>query len=91
MAVQARISAARLERRVGTTMTVLIDGHDGKTAIGRSAADAPEIDGTVRVTPGARLPVGAFARVRATGSTEHDLVASIAPAASAPAGRRDGH
>ena len=53
MAVQARISAARLARRIGATMTVLVDGHEGKTAIARSAADAPEIDGIVRITGGA--------------------------------------
>ena len=73
MAVQAKVSAARLARRVGNAMTVLVDGHDGKTAIARSAADAPEIDGTVRIANGAKLPVGSFARVTVTGASEHDL------------------
>ncbi|NDP42921.1 MAG: 30S ribosomal protein S12 methylthiotransferase RimO [Aromatoleum sp.] len=79
MAVQARISAARLARRVGSTMTVLIDGHaDDGTAIARSAADAPEIDGSVRVADGVKLAPGTFARVTVTGASEHDLAARVA-------------
>jgi ribosomal protein S12 methylthiotransferase len=77
MMVQARISAARLAARVGQTFTVLVDSHEGTTAIARSAADAPEIDGTVRVAHGGRLPVGAFARVTSTGASEHDLAALV--------------
>ena len=79
MATQARISARRLARQVGRTMTVLVDAHDGDIAIARSAADAPEIDGTVRVAGGRKLAVGSFARVRVTAAAEHDLVAVAAP------------
>jgi ribosomal protein S12 methylthiotransferase len=79
MAVQARISEARLARRIGETMTVLVDAHEADgTALARSAADAPEIDGTVRVSGGGRLPVGAFARATITGASDHDLDATIA-------------
>ena len=78
MAVQARISARRLARRVGATMTVLVDGHEGRTAIARSAADAPEIDGVVRIAAGGGLAVGEFARVTITGASRHDLRATIA-------------
>jgi ribosomal protein S12 methylthiotransferase len=79
MEVQARISAARLAHRVGSTMTVLVDGHaeDG-TALARSAADAPEIDGAVHIAAGGKLAVGSFARVVITGAGEHDLGARIA-------------
>ena len=80
MEVQERISAVRLARRVGTTMTVLVDGHEGKAAIARSAADAPEIDGLVRVAGGSRLAVGDFASVTITGASGHDLRARIADA-----------
>ena len=81
MAVQARISTARLARKVGTTQTVLIDGHEehrrGRqrhvAAVGRSAADAPEIDGLVRVEDGAALKPGSFAQVRCQAAGEHDL------------------
>jgi ribosomal protein S12 methylthiotransferase len=79
MAVQARISAARLARRVGQAMTVLVDGHEADgTAIARSAADAPDIDGTVRIAQGAKLVVGAFVRVRIRSADEHDLTATMA-------------
>ena len=61
-------------------MTVLVDGHEGKAAIARSAADAPEIDGIVRVAGGSRLAVGDFARVTITGASGHDLRARIADA-----------
>ena len=73
MAAQEAISARRLERRIGTTVTVLVDAHEGARALARSAADAPEIDGTVTVADGAALAVGEFARVRITGASAHDL------------------
>jgi ribosomal protein S12 methylthiotransferase len=74
MQTQARISAARLARRVGETMTVLVDGHDEDgTAIARSAADAPDIDGTVTIAGGTGLAIGNFARVVVTAASEHDL------------------
>ena len=77
MTAQAGISAARLARRVGTTIPVLVDAHDGKRAIARSAADAPEIDGIVRIDKGSHLTVGAFVRVVVTGADLHDLRATI--------------
>jgi ribosomal protein S12 methylthiotransferase len=78
MAVQAKVSAQRLARRVGETLTVLVDSHEGRTAIARSAADAPEIDGTVRIANGAGLPIGSFARVAITAASAHDLSARLA-------------
>ncbi len=78
MAAQALISAGRLRARVGDTMTVLVDGHEGGIAIARSAADAPEIDGTVRIARGSKLAVGSFARVVITGADDHDLAGRIA-------------
>jgi ribosomal protein S12 methylthiotransferase len=60
-------------------MTVVVDGHgaDGN-AIARSAADAPEIDGTVLIRQGSKLATGTFARVVITAATEHDLAARVA-------------
>jgi ribosomal protein S12 methylthiotransferase len=77
MLAQARISAARLRRRIGETITVLVDAHERTTAIARSAADAPEIDGQVRIAAGGHLAVGEFARVIVTRATEHDLKARL--------------
>jgi ribosomal protein S12 methylthiotransferase len=73
MATQEAISARRLRRKIGTTLTVLVDAHVDGRALARSAADAPEIDGTVAVSDGAGLAVGEFARVRITGASAHDL------------------
>ena len=72
---QAAISARRLEARVGREMTVLVDSVDRRQAVTRSAADAPEIDGVVLVSPPTGLKVGEFARVRITGSDTYDLQA----------------
>ncbi len=73
MAVQARVSARRLERRVGTTMRVLVDEVDGAKAVARSSADAPEIDGVVRLARAKGLNPGDFADVKITKSDAHDL------------------
>ena len=73
MAVQEKISAARLRRKVGKHLTVLIDTVNATGAIARSAADAPEIDGVVHIAAHATLEAGAFARVKVTSSDAHDL------------------
>ncbi len=83
MAAQAKISARRLARKVGRTVEVLIDAVENGRAIARSAADAPEIDGTVTIEGGGDLAVGTFARVKITGSSEHDLSAHVAAPAMA--------
>ncbi len=74
MAVQAEISAARLAARVGRTLTVLVDEIDEEgTAICRSYADAPEIDGLVFVEDADGLNVGDFVQVEIVDASEHDL------------------
>jgi ribosomal protein S12 methylthiotransferase len=78
MGAQASISAGRLAAKVGRTLDVLIDRVEGGRAVARSAADAPEIDGTVVIENAARLAPGHFARVTITGSSEHDLTARLA-------------
>ena len=55
MAAQADVSARRLQNKVGRTLPVLVDSIEDGRAIGRSAADAPEIDGVVRVDDGFNL------------------------------------
>jgi ribosomal protein S12 methylthiotransferase len=86
MEKQARISAARLQTRIGGVETVLIDEVGRGIAIARSRSDAPEIDGRVHVqlskgrlqaahaTPDRPLPKpGDFIEVRIVGADEHDL------------------
>ena len=73
MAAQARISAARLARRVGTEMTVLVDEVGDDAVIARGPGDAPEIDGVVVIEGRWDLAPGDFVDVRVTASDEHDL------------------
>ena len=73
MAHQQAISTARLARRVDTEIDVLIDEVDEDGAIGRSSADAPEIDGCVYVSSERELKPGDMVRVRVTESDEYDL------------------
>jgi ribosomal protein S12 methylthiotransferase len=80
MQAQQRISARRLAARVGRRMRVLVDAVEADAAIARSEADAPEIDGVVRILGAAAgsLPVGEFADVVVTGSSDYDLEARVA-------------
>ena len=78
MAVQEKISAARLTRKIGKRMTVLVDEIQKNTAIARSTADAPEIDGVVYVKNAKNVKPGEFIEVEITGSDPHDLQARTA-------------
>jgi len=73
MAVQERVSAKRLAAKVGRTLRVLVDAVEGTRAVGRSAADAPEIDGVVHIEGARGLKAGEFADIRITKSDVHDL------------------
>jgi ribosomal protein S12 methylthiotransferase len=88
MAVQERISAERLKRKVGRELTVLVDELTPQGAIARSESDAPEIDGLVHVRPSRKLKVGEFAKVRVTRSDAHDLYAAVIPEVRSSARRK---
>ncbi|AMO21675.1 30S ribosomal protein S12 methylthiotransferase RimO [Ramlibacter tataouinensis] len=82
MAVAEEVSASKLRERVGATMQVLVDSAPAlgrKGGVGRSYADAPEIDGTVRLLPpeklSKQLKVGEFTKARIVGAEGHDLIA----------------
>jgi ribosomal protein S12 methylthiotransferase len=75
MTLQASISARRLQQKIGRTLPLLIDRIEDGTALGRSTADAPEIDGVVRVETSANLAPGTFLSARITGADDHDLTA----------------
>jgi ribosomal protein S12 methylthiotransferase len=79
MEVAAAISAGKLAAKVGQRMRVLVDTVDAAAgAIARSAADAPEIDGVVRIAkPGRKLRPGDWADVQITGADAYDLAAKI--------------
>ncbi|OGS92613.1 MAG: ribosomal protein S12 methylthiotransferase [Gallionellales bacterium GWA2_60_18] len=78
MLLQEEISEERLRRKVGQTITVLVEEVDEEGAVARSAADAPEIDGLVYIDDGQELTVGEFAEVTVTDSDTHDLWAEQA-------------
>lgn len=76
MQVQAEISAQRLAQKVGTIQEVIIDeceDEDG-VAVGRTKADAPEIDGVIYVTTDRHLKPGDFVKVKVTAHEDYDLV-----------------
>jgi ribosomal protein S12 methylthiotransferase len=78
MQAAAQISRARLLARIGQQCRVLVDAFEGTTAVTRSASDAPEIDGVVRVANASGLQVGQFAEVHITGASTYDLEARLA-------------
>jgi ribosomal protein S12 methylthiotransferase len=83
MLLQEEISLKRQQAKVGKTIRVLVDEVGPREAIGRSRADAPEIDGVVRIkralTPGKAKPaVGEFIDVVVTKADAHDLWATVA-------------
>ena len=73
MEKQQAISTARLARKVGTRQAVIIDEVDEEGAIGRSTADAPEIDGMVYLNDETDLAPGDIVEVTITHSDEYDL------------------
>lgn len=77
MAHQQAISQARLALKIGQTMDVLIDEVDEDGAIGRSHANAPEIDGSVFVDSETPLKPGQLVRVTVTDADEYDLYARV--------------
>ncbi|RPE72594.1 SSU ribosomal protein S12P methylthiotransferase [Tibeticola sediminis] len=82
MAVAEAVSVEKLRGRIGQTLQVLVDSAPAqgrRGGVGRSYADAPEIDGTVRLLPPEKisktLKVGEFTRARVVDAQGHDLVA----------------
>ena len=74
MQLQQEISEDKLEEKIGKTMDVLIDDIGSDVAVGRSYADAPEIDGMVQVYSGREMEVGEIVRVRIQEASEYDLI-----------------
>lgn len=76
MAVQEAISAEKLRRKIGSLQTVLVDEVNGDEAIGRTSADAPEIDGVVYLADAEGLQPGDLVEVQITAADGHDLWAA---------------
>ncbi|HEY0268892.1 MAG TPA: 30S ribosomal protein S12 methylthiotransferase RimO [Methyloradius sp.] len=76
MQVQEAISAKKLEQKIGRIEMVLVDEIDGDVAIGRTSADAPEIDGVVYLSGADGLVPGDLVEAEIIKSDGHDLWAS---------------
>ncbi|MFT7516938.1 MAG: ribosomal protein S12 methylthiotransferase [Myxococcota bacterium] len=78
MELQAQIHAEYQQSLVGTTTTVLIDDASGDTALGRTWADAPEVDGIVKIyDPQHNLSTGAMVEATITAADGYDLQAEV--------------
>jgi ribosomal protein S12 methylthiotransferase len=77
MALQAEISADKLQQRVGQSYAVIIDEVEGDNAIGRSYAESPEIDGVIVIENGGGLEPGDVVDAEITAADEHDLYAMM--------------
>ncbi|KTD61359.1 30S ribosomal protein S12 methylthiotransferase RimO [Legionella spiritensis] len=73
MEVQAEISRQKLQAKVGTHQTVLVDSITEEHIIARSYSDAPEIDGLVYLPPDESVRTGDFIDIAVTGSDHYDL------------------
>ena len=73
MALQQEISSARLQAKVGKTIEILIDETGPEGAIGRSTADAPDIDGKVYLDGITDLNPGDFVEAEITAADDYDL------------------
>lgn len=77
MQVQQQISYDRLRAKIGKTLPVLIDESTAQSAVGRTMADAPEIDGKVIIQTPKPLKIGEVVSVKITGADEYDLVGAV--------------
>ena len=78
MELQRKISEDRMKTRLGKTLEVLIDEVDEEGAIGRSYADAPEIDGCVFLNGETRFKAGDMVRAKIENADEYDLWGEVA-------------
>ena len=82
METQTKISLAKLKNKIGREVDVLVDMVSREGVVGRSSADAPEIDGQVHVHAANKnafknIKPGDFIRARVTDTNEHDLIAAL--------------
>ncbi len=82
MAVQMQVSQERMASMIGMNLEVLVEevaqnDEEGHIYVGRSAFDAPEIDGVVYVHASEELEIGSFVQVNITDALEYDLIGEI--------------
>ena len=81
MDVQLGVSQAKQEKMLGRTLTVLVEDFDtvAEIHVGRSAFDAPDVDGKVYFRAKGRLAAGQFVKVKITETLDYDLVGELVP------------
>ncbi len=79
MQLQQTISTTKLANKIGKIMPVIIDEVDDEGAIGRTMADAPEIDGVVYLNDEQSVKVGDIVNVKIEHSDEYDLWGTFVP------------
>jgi ribosomal protein S12 methylthiotransferase len=84
MQAQQVISTAKLKQRIGQTMKVLVEEETDEGYVGRSYADAPEIDGLVYIETDQTLALGEFCQVKVVDTDEYDCYGSVASPKRAP-------
>jgi len=77
MQTQAEISRTRLQRKIGTIQPVLVDRVDAGQAVGRSMADAPEVDGIVTIGAALEVKPGDLVDVRVESADDYDLAGTL--------------
>lgn len=77
MAVQSEISAQRLQDRIGNEYQVVIDSVDSEGAVGRSYAEAPEVDGVIHLNGVYDVKPGQRVWAEIIHADEHDLWAVL--------------
>ena len=77
MSLQQKISKQNLKNKIGKEVEVLVEdkSFDGKTYIGRSYMDVPEIDGVVYIESDEEIQIGSFVKCTITDVNEYDLIA----------------
>lgn len=80
MAIQLEVSAEKMEEKIGDIVDVLVEGFDpvSEAFYGRTAADAPDIDGKVFFTARKKYEAGDFVKIRITESMDYDLLGEVA-------------
>jgi len=78
MAAQQKISASRLQDKIGSVQQVLVDESNAQGIVARSQGDAPEIDGVVIMAADSGVSQGDTLRVRVTAADDYDLYAELA-------------
>lgn len=79
MELQQEISLEKGQKKIGDVLEVMIEGYLPEEAayVGRSRADAPDVDGYVFINTGEALETGDFVNVRISGALEYDLIGEM--------------